>query len=156
MDFSRQFMDSRGYGEYIPFDKALLPNIFLAYRTNLSEGSEITHNDLATRFAKGDEAVLNAMEQWASLTDEVWARLQSGNTSIADLMNRNFDIRSSIVNISSGNRALVEAARSVGAAAKFTGSGGAIIGTYSDEGMFDQLVLALKGIDAVVIKPEIA
>jgi len=156
MDFSRQFMDSRGYGEYIPFDKAWLPNIFLAYRTNLSEGSEVTHNDLATRFAKGEEAVLNAMEQWASLTDEVWARLQSGNTSIADLMNRNFDIRSCIVNISSGNRALVEAARSVGAAAKFTGSGGAIIGTYSDEGMFDQLVLALKGIDAVVIKPEIA
>ncbi len=156
MDFNRQLMDSRGYGEYIPFDKSMLPNVFLAYRTNLSEGSEVTHNDLATRYAKGEGAVVDAMAQWVSLTDEVWSKLQAGNKSITDLINRNFDIRSSILNISTGNRTLVETARSVGAGAKFTGSGGAIIGTYSDESMFDQLVFAMKEINAVVIKPDIA
>jgi glucuronokinase len=156
MDFDRQLIKTKGYGEYQPFDKSLLPNLYLAYRTNLSEGSEVTHNDLAARYAKGDPAVLDAVEQWKQLTDEVWRRLQSGNKDIADLINRNFDIRCSICAISEGNRKLVETARGVGASAKFTGSGGAIIGTYTDEAMFEKLNAALKEINAEVIKPDIA
>jgi glucuronokinase len=96
------------------------------------------------------------VEQWKQLTDEVWRRLQSGNKDIADLINRNFDIRCSICAISEGNRKLVETARGVGASAKFTGSGGAIIGTYTDEAMFEKLNAALKEINAEVIKPDIA
>ena len=34
---------------------------------------------------------------------------------------------------------MVEAARDIGASAKFTGSGGAIVGTYEDEAMFQKL-----------------
>jgi glucuronokinase len=41
------------------------------------------------------------------------------------------------MNISQRNIELVDVARSVGAAAKFTGSGGAIIGTYKDEDMLN-------------------
>jgi glucuronokinase len=156
MNFDRQLMEAQGYGEYIPFHRNLLPNVYLAYRTTLSEGSEVTHNDLAARYAKGEPAVLNAMEQWGRLTDEVWSKLQAGDSDIAGLIDRNFDIRSSIIAISEGNRKLVEAARLTGASAKFTGSGGAIIGTYKDEAMFEKLVSAMKGINAGVIKPDIA
>ena len=64
-------------------------------------------------------------------------------------------MRNSIIAISKENIEMVEAARSVGASAKFTGSGGAIIGTYKDDAMFAELkkVLSKKGID--VLKPEI-
>jgi len=48
---------------------------------------------------------------------------------------------------------LIKAARSSGASAKFTGSGGAIIGTYTDEAMYENLVKNMKAIDASVIKP---
>jgi glucuronokinase len=156
MNFDKALMESRGYGEYVGFDKSLLPPVYLAYRTNLSEGSELTHNNLAERYAKGEKAVLDAMKQWINLTDEVWTKLQNGDKNISELMNRNFNIRKGILNISTGNNQLVEIARRVGASAKFTGSGGAIIGTYENEEMFDALVQNMKEIDAVVIKPDIA
>jgi len=153
MNFDKNLMDAQGYGEYISFDPALLPGIYLAYRNNLAEGSEITHNDLAKRFANGDAAVLGAMEKWKTLTDEVWDRLNKGNKNIGDLIDRNFDIRKSVLAISTGNSELINSARSSGASAKFTGSGGAIIGTYADEHMYENLVKNMAAINASVIKP---
>jgi glucuronokinase len=156
MNFDKSLMDTQGYGEYIAFDAALLPNIYLAYRNNLAEGSEVMHNDLAKRFANGDAAVLDAIEKWKALTDEVWRRLNKGNKNIGDLIDRNFDIRKSICAISQGNAELISAARSAGTSAKFTGSGGAVTGTFGDEGMYEKLVVNMKAINATVIKPIIA
>ena len=153
MNFDKSLMDAQGYGEYISFDASLLPNIYLAYRNNLAEGSEVTHNDLAKRFANGDAAVLDAIDKWKALTDEVWGRLTKGNKNIGDLIDRNFDIRRSVIAISKGNMELISAARGSGASAKFTGSGGAIIGTYTDEAMYERLVKNMSTIDASVIKP---
>jgi glucuronokinase len=153
MNFDKTLMDAQGYGEYISFDPSLLPNIYLAYRNNLAEGSEMTHNDLAKRFANGDATVLDAMEKWKALTDEVWHRLNNNNKNIGDLLDRNFDIRKSILAISNGNMELISVARASGASAKFTGSGGAIIGTYTNEAMYQKLVSNMTAIDASVIKP---
>ncbi|MDX2002408.1 MAG: hypothetical protein SFW35_08245 [Chitinophagales bacterium] len=156
MNFDRSLMQAQGYGKYIPFDKSLLPKLYLAFRTNLSEGSEATHNDLAARYARGEKKVLQAIEQWKALTDAVWHKFQGGDKDIGRLINENFDIRSRTMAISEGNRALVQAARSVGASAKFTGSGGAIIGTYENELMYERLSASLKEIGAETIKPDIA
>ncbi len=155
MNFDKTRMDKQGFGEYIPFDKNLLPSLYIAYRTNLSEGSEITHNDFAIRYAEKEPAVLNSINQWGELTDDMWNKLQNGDKNFAALLNRNFEIRKGVMNVSNGNLELVQTAQSVGASAKFTGSGGAIIGTYSDEKMFGELVTAMKRIEAEVIKPEI-
>lgn len=57
--------------------------------------------------------------------------------------------------LSQGNIDMVEAARSVGASAKFTGSGGAIVGTYDDESMFSKLKTVLEPMKVAVIKPKI-
>lgn len=156
MNFDKTLMDAQGFGEYISFDAALLQNVYLAYRNNLAEGSEMTHNDLAKRFANGDAAVLDAIEKWKGLTDEVWHRLNKGNKNIGDLIDRNFDIRKSVLAISDGNMELISAARGSGASAKFTGSGGAIIGTYADEAIYGKLVKNMIAINASVIKPIIA
>jgi glucuronokinase len=51
---------------------------------------------------------------------------------------------------------MVETARSCGASAKFTGSGGAIVGTYSDERMFRELRRRLRKLEIKVLKPRIA
>ncbi len=155
MNFDNALMNKQGFGEYIPFDKYLLPSLYIAYRTNLSEGSEITHNDFAARYAEKEPAVLNAISQWAELTDDVWNKLQNDDKNIAALLNRNLEIRKGVMNVSKGNFELIKTAQSVGASAKFTGSGGAIIGTYSDENMFSELVAAMTKIGAEVIKPEI-
>src|SRR6185503_12802522 len=41
MDFSRDVMDRQGFGNYERLDPKLLPNIYVAYRTSLSEGTEV-------------------------------------------------------------------------------------------------------------------
>lgn len=155
MNFDKALMEKQGFGEYIPFDKNLLPHLYIAYRVNLSEGSEATHNNLAARFAKNETVVLEAMNQWADLAEQTFSMLQKGDKNIGALLNKNFDIRNNLIQVSSGNKELVMAARLVGASAKFTGSGGAIIGTYNDEKMFDDLAIQMKKIGAELLKPEI-
>ena len=61
MDFDRQLMESRGYGSYERMEPSLLPNLYVAYRTNLSEGTEVFHNDLRRRFYDGEPGVVAAM-----------------------------------------------------------------------------------------------
>ncbi len=85
----------------------------------------------------------------------MWDKLQAGDKDIEALINRNFDIRNQTITVSNGNKQLVQQARAAGASAKFTGSGGAIIGTYNDEEMYNRLVNDMAKIGAVVIKPDI-
>src|SRR6266700_6175038 len=66
MDFARNLMESRGYGEYERLDPSLLPNVYLAYRTSLSEGTEVFHTNVRERWNSGDADVRGAMEEWAS------------------------------------------------------------------------------------------
>jgi glucuronokinase len=74
---------------------------------------------------------------------------------IGPLLNENFDLRRRLYKISKGNIDMVEAAREIGASAKFTGSGGAIVGTYEDDAMFQQLEGAFEPMGVAVIKPQI-
>lgn len=156
MDFNRELMEREGSGHYESLDPALLPPLYVAYRTDLAEGTEVFHNDIRGRFNRGEPAVVAAMKFWADLTDQVKGCLLRGEGHrIGPLLNQNFDKRREIYRISEGNVRMVETARSVGASAKFTGSGGAIVGTYADEAMFQDLKRKLEGIDVQVIKPVI-
>jgi glucuronokinase len=74
---------------------------------------------------------------------------------LAKIMNENFDKRKEIFPITRLNLEMINLARSVGASAKFSGSGGAIVGTYEDVKMFKNLKAALAEIGAEVIKPQV-
>ena len=50
---------------------------------------------------------------------------------------------------------MIEIARSTGASAKFTGSGGALIGTFQEEEGFQRLKAELEKLDCSVIIPSI-
>ena len=157
MDFDRELMEAHGHGRYEPLDPALLPPLYVAYRQDLSEGSEVFHNNIRFRFERGDPEVLEAMRFWAGLADQVRDCLLRGDHGpIPALLDANFDRRAQLYRISSGNLAMVRAARAAGASAKFTGSGGAIVGTYADEAMFQALQARLEALNIRVIKPVIA
>ncbi len=157
MDFDRALMAARGFGRYEPLDPALLPPLYIAYRKDLAEGSEVVHNRLRERYNAGDPEVLAAIAFWRDLASQVRDLLVAGRgREIGPLLNANFDRRAAVMAISEGNRRMVGAARSVGASAKFTGSGGAIIGTYDDGAMFDALCCALKPMGVEVIVPTLA
>ena len=156
MNFDRSLMDKQGYGQYEPLDPGLLPSLYIAYRADLSEGSEVFHNDLRERFERGDPDVLAAIERWIGLTEQVRAALLNGERDrIGALLDENFDCRAGMYRISSGNLKMIEAARSVGASAKFTGSGGAIIGTYEGEEMLAALRHTLEPLHIRVIQPSV-
>ncbi len=156
MDFAEDIMMRQGYGNYTPLDPALLPRLYVAYRDDLSEPTEKFHHNIRLRFEQGERKVVNAMRFWAQLTDKVRQRLLNGQADqIGELLDANFDRRRQIYKISEDNIRMVEAARSTGASAKFTGSGGAIVGTYKDERMFAELRKRLGKLNISVIKPKI-
>ena len=154
MDFRRDLMQTRGHGEYEPLDPGLLPPLYLAYRTSLSEGSEVVHNDLRHRYETGEPAVLEAMQRWASYAEEGRKAILEGDVKrLSELMDANYDLRSRTIRISEGNREMVNAARRAGVCANFAGSGGAIVGCCGDESTFRRLQDELREKGIAVIRP---
>ncbi len=156
MDFNREIMKKSGHGIYENIDIKLLPNLYIAYREDLSEGSDVFHNDMRDRFERNDPEIIDAVAFWAELTTKVKEYLLTGRgDEIGEFLDANFDRRHMVSKISDGNIKMIKAARSVGASAKFTGSGGAIVGTYEDEKMFRNLQEILEPMKIKVIKPDI-
>jgi len=157
MDFDADQMQKIGKGRYEPLDPQLLPEIYLAYRTDLGKISGQVLNTIRQRYDAGDLEVIDTLKQIAGLAEAGRRAIVRGRTAdLIGLMNDNFDLRCRIMEISHDNVAMVRAARGVGASAKFAGSGGSIIGIYDGDRMFNALVVELGRIGAKVIKPQIA
>ena len=156
MDFAQEIMAKQGYGYYEPLDPKLLPKLYIAYRDDLSEPTEKFHNNIRQRFDQGEKKVVDAMRFWADLTDKAKRCLFEGRLDkVGSLLNAGFDKRTQIYQIAAENIRMVEAARSTGASATFTGSGGAIVGAYADERIFSELRKTLRKLNITVIKPRI-
>jgi glucuronokinase len=156
MDFDKDLMEQQGHGAYERIAPERLPNLFIAYRTDLAEGSEIFHNTIRQRWLQGDPKVVEAMRRFAGFAQEARDLIVAGRGSeIGFLLDANFDLRQSIYTISPANIDMVERGRSAGAHCKFTGSGGAIVGVYEDETMYEAIEKAFADTGIKVLKPEI-
>jgi glucuronokinase len=156
MDFAQQLMESRGYGEYERLEPKLLPNVYLAYRTSLSEGTEVFHTNVRERWNAGDAGVRGAMEEWASYAAQGREALLSGNVAaLGKLIDANFDLRQKIYTISPGNLEMIQTARSLGATSNFSGSGGAVTGTFEDDRMFARLEKSYAPMGIKLIRPKV-
>lgn len=158
MDFDREYMEKNKVGKYRAIDIPDELKLYVAYRTDLAEGSEILHSRLRDDYEAKIPAVLAAMQEWASLTEQVADAIEKRNFGLVPkLLDRNFDLRCEVCSgsVSPKNRNMVEIARRCGASAKFTGSGGAIIGTYEDEEMFNKMKQEFSKSTVALIKPRI-
>ncbi|MCG3161704.1 MAG: hypothetical protein JMDDDDMK_02911 [Acidobacteria bacterium] len=154
MDFDKDFMDEHQHGAYESLDPRLLPPVYIAYQTELAESSEVFHNDIRKRYDSGESVVIEAMETAADLARQARGCLLARDyETLARLMDRNFDARRSIYNLSPKHIRMIELAREAGASANFAGSGGSIIGAYKDEAMFARLKQAFEAENCAVIKP---
>lgn len=145
MDFDRDYMAQNGHGRYEPLDPALLPPLFIAYRTDLKEGSEVFHNNIRQRFIQGDKVVVEAMKRFADYAEQSRNALLAGRPhDVGPLMDANFDLRATLYPIAERNREMVEIGRKLGAHVKFSGSGGAVIGTCQDAALMPELEKAYK------------
>jgi glucuronokinase len=154
MDFDKSLLDSRGYGEYEELHPSPMPPLYVAYDPDRAEISDIPHRNLRALFNSGDKTIVAAMQQFRELTDRGKTALLAGNWDELDkVMDANFDLRRTIMNIAPENLRMVEVARGVGVSAKFAGSGGAIVGLYHSGRQYQELVDALAGIRCTVLRP---
>ena len=156
MDFARDLLEKQGYGNYEPMPAEAMPPLYLAYRTDLSEGSEVFHNNIRDRFNAGEKAVVDAMKFFGDLTDQARdAMVRHDYPALSALMDANFDKRATLYRLSEGNLRMVRVARKCGASAKFSGSGGAIVGVCPDDAVFARLQEELGKLGVKVLRPNL-
>ena len=128
------FMDFSGERPvYELLDPALLPALYLAWRSDASEPSTVVHSDLRSRHAGNDPAISSGMGRLAEQARAARDALVSGDrAAFAVALDRSYDERAAMVALDPRHVAMVEAARAHGATANCAGSGGAIVGTGSD------------------------
>jgi glucuronokinase len=154
MDFNKEHFDEKGYGIYETLDHKLLPKLYLAYKTDLSKESGKVLNNVRERFYGGDQEVIDTLHDIGELAEEgKKALLSKDYDTLNQLINKNFDFRCKIMKVSDSNKMMVSIARECGASAKFSGSGGAVIGVYENDDMLRRLMVRLKKINVRVIKP---
>jgi glucuronokinase len=154
MDFDKEYMEKHGHGLYKSVDPKLLPKFYLAYKIELGKVSGAVFNNVRSRYLNGDSETIDTLNEIAFLADQGLEALnQKDHDSLNQLINKNFDLRKKIMNISASNLEMIDIARKCGASAKFSGSGGAIIGMYEDDDMLSRLIVNLKEVNARVIKP---
>lgn len=154
MDFDKQLIQSKNHGIYESISPKILDNVYLAYKVELGKVSGTVLNDIRTKYDRGDEEVIETLQNIAALAEKGKKLLINGDIRGSNkLINKNFDLRKKIMNITESNLELVKIARSCGASAKFAGSGGSIVGLYSDNETLTQLIIEMKKVGARVIKP---
>jgi glucuronokinase len=141
---------------YERLDPALLPPLYVAHHETLGEPTEVFHNNIRERFRHGDQQVIDAMSCLAGIAAEGREALLARDAGrLARLMDANFDVRRRIYRLPSWQIDMVDTARACGASAKFAGSGGAILGTYDGDAVFEQVRDRLAAIGSRTIKPQV-
>jgi glucuronokinase len=151
MDFSRELMQAKGHGNYTLLSARVLPPLFLAYAADPSDSGRI-HAPVKQRWLAGEQVVIDAMNDIASNADEAlrFARetpycsaapgpeAEAVASAWAKLFTRNFEGRRGLFGdaaLGKDNLRMISIAREVGAAGKFPGSGGAIVGVVDVAGI---------------------
>ncbi|CAO3639628.1 unnamed protein product [Cunninghamella blakesleeana] len=135
MDFEKSFMDKHGYGQYTILDHQLLPTFYLAYIAHPEDSGKV-HSTVKQRFLNGDIEIIEAMKQFAQLTEKsVQALKEKDYKLFGSLMTQNFELRRKTYGdqvVGKNNLRMVDIVRKHGGNAKFSGSGGAIIILLND------------------------
>jgi glucuronokinase len=151
------FMDfSRGAATpYVALDPGLLPELFVAFRPDARAGSGGVHADLRQRFLAGDPAVVAGMSELAGLASEAHDALIDGDVeAFAGCLDGSFDVRRRMIPLDPRHVAMIDRARRAGAAANYTGSGGAIVGVWGRNP--EAVRAALRGVGARCVRAQVA
>ncbi len=106
----------------------------VAVRSSESEASQTVHQSLRDRYQAGDRSITAAMAELGSMAVTAAAAIDAGDTAaLGRAVDRTFDLRTSIMELRSGQVEMVMEARRAGAYANFAGSGGAVTVLALDE-----------------------
>lgn len=139
MDLTKCYDPKKGAGqlprlgeyERLPLSYVQDLPFFIAFERDPSDSGKI-HSDTRTRWLQEDPEVHAGVAELASFTDQAVEALKSGDSArLADLMDQNFGVRRRLYGdkcLGANNLKMIKIAQDHGAAAKFPGSGGAVLG----------------------------
>lgn len=157
MDFDPEQMAANGHGAYEPLDHAMLDQAYVAWCSRAKSSSGAFHGELRRRFREGDRQVVAALRELADLAlmarDAIHAADRPG---LSDAIDANFDLRRRLGPLDPMHVRMVDVARTAGASANYTGSGGAITGLVDGSDRFAELKCALAALGCTVIRPSVA
>ncbi len=149
-------MDFGGDPSYEELDPSLLPPLYVAWHPDAAAPSGIAHGRLRERHARGEPEVVKALRQLADHAATAREALCTGDhAAFARCIDASFDERLAIMPVDRLTASMVESARAAGASANSAGSGGAIVGTLSDEGDWPALRGTLERIGARAMRPRV-
>ena len=147
------FMDFSGeaaLGTHERLDAAVLPPLLVAWPDEPGEDSGDIHRAVWNRWNSGDTELRRRIDGFATIAEEGRAALLAGDhNGFCDAVDANFDLRHSVFDLTAEHTRLVAQARSAGAAAKFCGSGGAIVAVPRPQTNLDPVVDALEAAGSV-------
>lgn len=153
MDFVQPFRDSA----VVRIDPALLPPLLLCWHGVPSASSGDVHAPIWARFQAGDASVCEVMNRLAANAEAGHAALLAGDhTAFAACIDHNFELRARVFPIAPADRALIELGRSLGAASKFPGSGGAVLFACRDEAQRERVEAACRERGHATLRPTVA
>jgi len=144
MDFDPTNPDG---GRWEALDPALLPSLFVTWLPDAGTDSGAIHRAAHERFASGDPEVVATMGAIGRLAEQALTPLTLRDSAgLGVLLDENFDLRRRIYDLDPRHVELIETARRLGSPANYTGSGGAIVGMFRDEGHLAELRDAFEGL----------
>lgn len=152
MDFS----SGRTPERYRRLDPEILPACFVAWDPEPGVSSGALHDDVRRRWEGGDPAVSEALATFPRLAAEgVECLLAGAHERFRELVDLNFDTRASIWPLRDRDRELVRIGRSEGAAVKFSGSGGAVVGVLGEEQRWPAIQVAYRAAGFDALRPRV-
>jgi glucuronokinase len=152
MDFGEHAAPRR----YEPLNAELLPPLVVAWREDAAASSATVHGGLRQRHDR-ERGVRVAMAELGDAAREARDALAARDTNrFARAVDATFDLRERIVELDPQCVEMVLAARRAGAAANYTGSGGAIVAVCRDERHAGEVTVALRRTGCAVAQYEYA
>ena len=137
-------------------DPALLPPLLLAWHGVPSQSSGDVHAPVWARFRAGDVEVHDVMRQLAANAEAGRDALRAGDhATFLACVDRNFELRRRVFTIAGADAALIDLGRSLGAAAKFPGSGGAVLFACRDEAQRARVEAACRDRGHTTLRPTV-
>ena len=132
-------------------DPSLLPPLLIAWPREAGRSSGDAHRAIWDRVQAGDTGLRERLAGFGRIAVDGTAALEAGDhAGFADAIDANFDLRTSIFELTDDDRRLVEAVRVAGGAAKFCGSGGSIVAMARSGSDLDRVADALEAAGASV------
>ena len=142
-----EFAPGAGDGAYERLDRSLLPPLLVAWRSTAAAESGSVHAPLRDRHARGEPVVVHSLSELGELARRARAALQAADRpELLRCVDQSFEARRRMLELDPRHVEMIECARSVGASANYTGSGGAIVAVCPDESVRERTARALQSL----------